>query len=308
VQGDFPEWLSASLQSVFGDDLAAEMAAMASRAPVDLRVNSLKALRPKLVDMLAHLGVETAPIAPFGLRIRPSAEGKAPSLQSEPAFLKGLIEIQDEGSQIVAALSGAKPGEQVLDLCAGGGGKTLALAAMMNNRGQLYAADSDKRRLAPIHERIERAGVRNVQVRTPRGSAMMLDDLTGRMDLVLIDAPCTGTGTWRRNPDAKWRIRPGSLEERLKEQSEILENAASYLKPGGRLVYITCSILNEENDDQIEKLLAREPALAIVAIDPVAANIGLTEKNSRKTSYGILLTPHRTATDGFYCAMVHRKG
>ena len=140
-------------------------------------------------------------------------------------------------------MSGAKPGEQVVDLCAGAGGKTLALAAMMENHGQIFATDDDKRRLAPIHDRLKRSGARNVQVRTPKSVGSELDDLAGRADLVLIDAPCTGTGVWRRNPDAKWRLRPGSIEQRVKEQAEILDRAVALVKPGGRIAYVTCSVL-----------------------------------------------------------------
>ena len=161
-----------------------------------------------------------------------SADAKSPAIHAEPAFRKGLIEIQDEGSQLAALFAGAKPGEQVIDLAAGAGGKTLALAAAMENRGQIYATDIDKRQLVPIHERIARAGARNIQVRTPRGESDMLTDLVGRADLVLIDAPCTGTGTWRRNPDAKWRIRPGALAERVKQQAALLDRAVALTKPG----------------------------------------------------------------------------
>src|SRR5262249_52528332 len=146
----------------------------------------------------------------------------------------------------------ASGGEQVLDLCAGGGGKTLELAAAMANRGQIYATDSDKRRLMPIYERLSRAGVRNVQVRPPRGSAPV-DDLAGKVDLVVVDAPCTGSGTWRRNPDAKWRVRPNSLASRLEDQADVLEVGAAMLKPGGRLAYITCSVLPDENDGAVER-------------------------------------------------------
>ena len=144
-----------------------------------------------------------------------------------------MVEVQDEGSQLAALLSGAQPGEQVIDLCAGAGGKTLALAAMMRNKGQVFATDDDKRRLAPIHDRLARSGARNVQVRTPKSIHDEIDDLNGRMDMVLIDAPCTGTGSWRRNPDAKWRMRPGALEQRVKEQADILDRAVALLKAGG---------------------------------------------------------------------------
>src|SRR6185312_7986601 len=179
-------------------------------------------------------------------RLKLGADAKSPAIHAEPSFLKGLVELQDEGSQLAALFSGAKAGEQVLDLCAGAGGKTLALAAMMENKGQLFASDDDKRRLAPIHDRLARSGARNVQVRTPKSVGTEVDDLKGRMDLVLIDAPCTGTGAWRRNPDAKWRMRPGALEQRLKEQAEVLDRAVPMLKPGGRIAYITCSVLDDE--------------------------------------------------------------
>ncbi len=174
------------------------------------------------------------------------------------------MEIQDEGSQLVSLLAGAEPGMQVLDLCAGGGGKTLALAGEMNNKGQIFATDSDQRRLAPIHDRLTRAGVRNVQVRTPRNGVMPLDDLEDRMDLVLVDAPCTGTGTWRRHPDAKWRMRPNALALRVEEQAGVLNHAMRFVKPGGRLVYITCSLLDEENGAQIKAFRARHPDFALV--------------------------------------------
>src|SRR6185503_16786553 len=197
--------------------------------------------------------------SPHGLRIRLAAEAKSPAVHAEPAYLKGLVEIQDEGSQLAALLAGAKPGEQVVDLCAGGGGKTLALAALMENKGQLYATDSDKRRLAPIHARLDRAGARNVQVRTPKSVGSELSGLEGRADLVLIDAPCTGIGAWRRNPDAKWRVRPGALEVRLKEQAAALARAAPLVKPGGRITYVTCSVLDEENGAQVRDFIAQHP-------------------------------------------------
>ena len=163
--------------------------------------------------------------------------------------------MQDEASQLAALLSGAAPGQQVLDLCAGAGGKTLALAAMLAGKGQVYATDDDGRRLAPIYARLERSGARNVQVRSPRGGADPVADLVGRCDLVLVDAPCTGSGAWRRNPDAKWRMRPGALEQRIKDQKEILSERRNYVKPGGRLVYITCSVLKAENEARVDEFL-----------------------------------------------------
>src|SRR3989440_6319569 len=255
VLGDYPEWLDAQLAATFGDDRVEEAAALAARAPLDLRVNTLKTDRDTAAAALSELNPQPTRWSPWGLRIVVPPDAKSPAIHAEPAFLKGQIEIQDEGSQLAALLSGAKPGEQVIDLCAGAGGKTLALAAAMENHGQIYATDTDKRRLAPIHARLERAGAHDVQVRTPRGDKDILSDLHGRADLVLIDAPCTGTGAWRRNPDAKWRVRPGALAERLKDQAEALDAAAAWVKLGGRIVYVTCSVLEDENSVQVRAFL-----------------------------------------------------
>lgn len=309
VAGDFPEWIEGSLQRLFGADLVPEMQALTARAPLDLRVNTLKASsREAAHEALPHLGAIETPLSPLGLRIAPSEDGRGPAVQAEPEFLKGWIEIQDEGSQLAALLSGARPGEQVVDLCAGGGGKTLALAAMMENSGQIYATDGDARRLAPIHERLTRAGVRNVQVRTPRAKADAVSDLDGRIDCVLVDAPCTGVGTWRRNPDAKWRLRPGSLDVRRKEQAIVLDRAASLVKPGGRIVYITCSVLPEENDDAVTAFLERHKGFAPVAQTKVLADAGLAllEPLTWATTHGLQMTPAKTGTDGFYVAVMRK--
>jgi 16S rRNA (cytosine967-C5)-methyltransferase len=312
VQGDYPQWLHASLRHVFGSDAAEEGRALAARAPLDLRVNTLKAEPDAARTALAHLGPEPGRFSPLALRIVLDAEGKAPPVSAEPAFLKGEVEVQDEGSQIAAILARPAPGEQVLDLCAGAGGKTLEFAALMDNKGQIYAYDADIRRLKPLHERMARAGVRNVQVRSPRGAEDVLGDLEGRMDLVLVDAPCTGTGTWRRNPDAKWRVRPGALAQRIAEQAKVLEQAAHYVRPGGRLAYVTCSMLDEENGAQVRALLAKradfhpiaptEAALALGAQGPALAGAALTSRE------GLLMTPRRTGTDGFFVSVLRREG
>jgi 16S rRNA (cytosine967-C5)-methyltransferase len=198
----------------------------------------------------------------------------------------------------------------VIDLCAGGGGKTLALAAAMESRGQIFATDRDKRRLAPIHDRLKRAGTRSVDVRTPAGEADPVADLAGKADLVLIDAPCTGTGTWRRNPDAKWRTRPGALEQRCKEQAEVLDRAAALVKPDGRIAYVTCSVLTDENDDQAQGFVSRHPNFEIASARSGKwlsddALRGLKQR-ALATSAGLQLTPHRTGTDGFYLAVFTR--
>jgi 16S rRNA (cytosine967-C5)-methyltransferase len=314
VEGDYPEWLEAHLQRAFGDERAAEGIALASRAPLDLRVNRLAAERDEALAKLQHLNAAPTRWSPIGIRIRLAAEAKSPAIHAEPLFLKGQIEVQDEGSQLAALLAAAKPGEQVVDLCAGAGGKTLALAAAMDNRGQIYATDLDKRRLAPIHARLERAGARNVQVRTPTGRAASSDnlaDLAGRADLVMIDAPCTGTGAWRRNPDAKWRIRPGALAERIKEQQAVLERAASLAKPGGRIAYVTCSVLTEENNDQVAAFLTRhadfsveKPAEVMRALDERAY---LFARAALLSDEGLLMTPRRTDTDGFFVSVLRRQ-
>jgi 16S rRNA (cytosine967-C5)-methyltransferase len=286
-------------------------AALASRAPLDLRVNLLHGDRDEAAAALSDLGAEPTRWSPWGLRITLGADAKSPAVHAEPAFIKGLVEIQDEGSQLAALLAAAKPGEHVVDLCAGAGGKTLALAAMMGNRGQLYATDSDKRRLAPIHERLTRSGARNVQVRTPKSVGSEVADLAGHADLVLIDAPCTGIGTWRRNPDAKWRVRPGALEVRRNEQVEVFERAAPLVKPGGRIAYITCSLLAEENDDQVRAFVERHSDFTIVPPAETANALGerafLFRRAVLMTEQGLLMTPRRTDTDGFYVSMLVRR-
>ena len=295
VAGDCPEWIAPSLARAFGGDAVSELKALAERAPLDLRANLLRTTRDAALADLPHWTVAATPHSPWGLRVAPGPDGRSPSVQSDPAFLEGRIEIQDEGSQLAALLSGAKPGETVIDLCAGGGGKTLALAAMMSCRGRLIATDADPRRLAPIHERLRRAGA-GAEARTPRGKADPLADLEAEADLVVVDAPCTGTGTWRRNPDAKWRLRPGSLSLRVSEQASVLERAARLVKPGGRIAYITCSVLPEENDEAIATFLLRMPGARVEAM-PEAASLGDV---IRTTRYGLQMSPRRTGTDGFY--------
>jgi 16S rRNA (cytosine967-C5)-methyltransferase len=310
VAGDYPDWLDPYLARTFGEERAAEGAALASRAPLDLRVNTLVAERDAVLLKLAHLNVEPTWWSPVGLRIHLSADAKSPALHAEPLFVKGQFEIQDEGSQLAALLAGAKPGEQVIDLCAGAGGKTLALAAAMENRGQIYATDTDKRRLVAIHERLARSAARNVQVRTPKSVGDTIADLAGRADLVLIDAPCTGTGTWRRNPDAKWRIRPGALAERVKQQDAALERAAVLVKPGGRIVYVTCSVLTEENGDRVRAFVGRHGDFSVEkplnVINVLGERAYLFARAVLISDEGLLMTPRRTDTDGFFVSMLRR--
>jgi 16S rRNA (cytosine967-C5)-methyltransferase len=311
VTGDYPEWLDAHFSQAFGAAREEEGAALASRAPLDLRVNTLKAERDKAAAMLSDIEAEPTRWSPWGLRVRLAADAKSPAVHAEPAFLKGLVEVQDEGSQLATLFTGARPGEQVLDLCAGAGGKTLALAAMMQNKGQIFATDDDKRRLAPIHDRLKRSGARNVQVRTPKSIGGEIADLSGRLDLVLIDAPCTGTGAWRRNPDAKWRMRAGALEQRIKEQAEILERAVPLPRPGGRIAYVTCSVLDEENTAQVRGFLARHPDFSVHSPTDVIQALGersfVFGKTARLTAEGILMTPRTTDTDGFFVSVIKRR-
>jgi 16S rRNA (cytosine967-C5)-methyltransferase len=309
VRGDYPQWLDAAFAQSFGGRAAEEGAALAARAPVDVRVNTLKADRDKVLKALSRL--EAAPMAysPVGARIAPRRAGARSShVEAEAGHGKGWFEVQDEGSQVAALLAGAGPRQQVIDFCAGAGGKTLALAAQMKNTGQLYAYDSDRMRLRPIFERLKRAGARNVQV-LPAGEREALAPLDGKMDLVVIDAPCTGSGVWRRRPDAKWRLSPEMLEARMAEQRLVLNEGAALVKPGGRLAYITCSVLPQENAEQVADFLSRHPEFALVpwrdlwaAALPVAA-----PDSADRSDETLLMTPLSHGTDGFFVAVLERK-
>jgi 16S rRNA (cytosine967-C5)-methyltransferase len=301
ILADFPEWLAPSLERAFGDNWIAEGQAMTGRPSLDLRVNTLKSQPDRVLKSLARFTPRVTAIAPNGITMPAGpADARTPNVTTDEGYLKGWFEVQDQGSQVVAALAGAKPGEQVLDLCAGAGGKTLALAAAMANKGQIFAYDSDRNRLAPIYDRLKRNGARNVQVRAPAPGA--LDDLAGKMDRVVIDAPCTGTGTWRRRPDTKWKLTPELLATRTAEQSAILEEGARFLKPGGVLVYITCSILPEENDDRIAAFLAAHPEFSPLSPEALwqTAFASALPEDLATAGSGIALTPRLTGTDGFY--------
>ena len=302
VQGDYPDWLDEHLVGVFGDTRGAQMAALAARAPVDLRVNTIKSNLDHVLKVLSALSPQPAPFLPNAIRLpAPAAAERSAPAESAPAFEKGAFEIQDLGSQIAAACAGDIKGKQVLDFCAGGGGKTLALAAAMGNSGQLYAYDSDARRMKDTVVRSQRAGVRNLQILSPMQTDP-LAALMGRMDLVFVDAPCTGSGTWRRHPDTKWRLTTQQLEARIVEQDKVLSEAAPYVKPGGRLVYVTCSVLAEENEDRIAAFRAAHPDFDIAAI-PVESVADFV------SSQGFLrLTPLTAGTDGFFTAVLIRQG
>jgi 16S rRNA (cytosine967-C5)-methyltransferase len=296
VRFELPDWLYPRMLARFGADLAAEMAALSEPAPLDLRVNLLKGTREDALAALAAEGWQARPTAlsPWGLRI----DGRRP-VTSGPAFQSGLVEIQDEGSQLIALLTGAAPGMRVADWCAGAGGKTLAMAAMMGNRGQIVACDVSAGRLEGAVRRLRRAGVNNVERHLVLPGDKWAKRRAGAFDRVLVDAPCTGTGTWRRNPDARHRLVEQDLLELVRKQSSILDAAAALVRPGGRLVYATCSLLEEENEGQVSRFLLCHPEFVLV---PLALAWGLVPEGEMLT-----LTPARNGTDGFFAAVLERR-
>jgi 16S rRNA (cytosine967-C5)-methyltransferase len=303
VANELPEWLLPYFERVFGKGLEREMAALNAGAPIDLRVNLLKADREAARRALAVEGIaaEPTPWSPIGLRLieRVPLGGLA-------AVKEGLVEVQDEGSQITALLVDARPGLRVVDFCAGAGGKTLALAAQMANRGKLVACDVSARRLEKGARRLRRAGVGNAERRALTSERdKWVKRHAGRFDRVLVDAPCLGTGTWRRNPGDKWRVTPEELADLIVRQQQILNSAARLVRPGGRLVYATCSVLHEENEAQADAFLAAAPEFSVVP----AANVwheaigGVAPGGERF----LRLTPARHGTDGFFIAIFERQ-
>jgi 16S rRNA (cytosine967-C5)-methyltransferase len=302
VRDNFPEWLEPRLRALFGPALRAEMAGLNDTAPLDLRANLLKTDREGARVALAQNAIKTrpTPLSPLGLRVRE----RIPLATLAP-FKDGLVEVQDEGSQVAALLAGARPGMRVVDFCAGAGGKTLALAAGMDNRGPLVACDISERRLERSAQRLRRAGISNVQRRVLSSARdKWVKRHAGGYDLVFVDAPCTGTGTWRRNPDAKWRLTPQDLEELTALQAEILDSAQRLVKPGGRLVYVTCSLLREEDEAQVEAFLASHADFALRPIaEAWAETIGGTPPAEGEM---LRLTPAQHGTDGFFVAVMER--
>lgn len=306
VQGDIPDWVQPSLETAFGEGWLSEAQALARRPTLDLRVNTLKATREKVLKALERTGAQAAEIARHGIRIA-AGEGpsRLPNVTAELSFQKGWFEVQDEGSQIVADLVDPRDGDQVLDFCAGGGGKTLAMAAAMHNKGQVHAYDADRKRLAPIIERLKRAGTHNVQV---HDAVSGIAGMRGRFDRVLVDAPCTGTGTWRRRPDTKWRLTQRNLEERVSQQREALAEAATYVRPGGELIYVTCSLLPEENDAQVEAFCTTHDEFEIApALETWNKLFGTARAQPRSNGRTITLSPATTDTDGFFFCRMQRK-
>ncbi len=297
-----PAWLLPYFEGIFAAELQAELEAMQAQAPVDVRANTLKTTRDALQAQLAAEGVATSatPLSPVGLRL----EGRTPVFGTE-SFKAGLFEMQDAGSQMVALITGAKPGQKVIDFCAGAGGKTLALAAMMQNKGRILAWDTSPKRLEQIRPRLKRAGVDNVQTHVIASeSDPFIKRHKDSADIVLVDAPCSGAGTWRRNPDLKWRFTESDLREVLGVQARILQSAARLVKPGGVLVYATCSLLEVENEAQVNSFLKTCNIFRVVSVHEIWDK---TSAEARERSSPFLrLTPRQDGVDGFFAALLQR--
>jgi len=308
VPGNYPAWLHDTLATRFGTTLSEEMTVLAARAPLDLRVNSLKANAEHARAVLRADGLDAAPcrFAPLGLRLPPGS-----AVTRSRAYLDGLVEVQDEGSQIASLLAGAEPGMTVIDLAAGAGGKSLALAASMGNAGQIIAADIDAERLARLAPRAARAGARIIERRVLRpwagGADPDFPDLPGGVDLVVLDAPCSGSGTWRRNPESKWRLTPDALTDFARIQASLLDRAARLVRPGGRLAYMTCSILEAENSGAIHAFFERNAKFAIILPEEALNRSRFGAISGLSGEVGIMLSPARTGTDGFFIALLRRK-
>jgi len=306
TMAECPDWAADGLKRVFGDDFAAEMRALADKPTSDFRVNTLLASPADVAESLAHQGfkVEESPLSPIGLR---QTQPGGPILSETDAFRQGWIEVQDEGSQLVALMVGAKKGMQVVDFCAGAGGKTLALAAEMENSGHLVACDVHSKRLHRAKVRLKRAGVVNAERRHLENTYdKWVKKSRGKFDRVLIDAPCSGTGTWRRNPDSKWSKDETDLTELVALQKDILASASRLVKNGGRLIYATCSLLPEENEDQIERFLTENPTFKrLNARDVWQERINIDYPSS-KDEY-LRLSPYRNDCDGFFAAILMKE-
>jgi 16S rRNA (cytosine967-C5)-methyltransferase len=306
VRLNVQEWVAPHLQEAYGPSWGREIAALETPPPVDLRVNRLKATVEQARRALEAEGVETEPMrfAPNGLRLK-----RRLSVVTGRAFQDGLVEIQDEGSQLVAALVDAQPGMQVADYCAGAGGKTLAIAAGMNNKGRVVAMDVYESRLDRSAQRLRRAGAHNVERRALDGdNAKWLKRQKGAFDRVLVDAPCTGTGTWRRNPDGRWTLAPEDLAELVPKQGAILDAASRLVKPGGGLIYATCSVLPAENEKQIASFLETHPDFSVVPVSDLWRDVIMTEAPPQiDASPYLRLSPLQHGTDGFFAAALVRK-
>ena len=307
LRHNMPDWLANPLREQLGDEeFWALVDSMSGTAPLDLRVNTFKAKREAVLEALKAAQIEATPTtySPTGIRIN----GK-PALQKLDVFTSGQVEVQDEGSQMLALLTGAKRGEMVVDFCAGAGGKTLALGAMMRNTGRLYAFDTSGHRLDAIKPRLARSGLSNVYATAiAHERDERVKRLSGKIDRVLVDAPCSGTGTLRRNPDIKWRQSPKAIAELNEMQAAILKSAARMVKPGGRLVYATCSLLKSENEAIAEQFAQAHPDFVQLNAAEKLDQAGVSQAESLVTEAGHLrLWPHRHATDGFYAVAWEKK-
>lgn len=302
VRSNFPDWIRERLIAQYGDDAAASlMEALNRPAPLDLRVNTLKCSLEQAEAALtdAQIAYERTPYAPLGLRL-----AKKPALQNLALFKDGGIEVQDEGSQLLAQLLGAKRGEMVVDFCAGAGGKTLAIGAAMRNTGRLYAFDVSEKRLAKLKPRLARSGLSNVHpVVIAHENDAKVKRLAAKIDRVLVDAPCSGLGTLRRNPDMKWRQQATDVAELNLKQQSILAGAARLVKPGGRLVYATCSVLAEENEQIVDAFIAAHPDFVVKPVNELLAS----QKIALDTGIYLKLRPDLHHTDGFFAAVLERQ-
>lgn len=303
VKSSMPIWLRPYFSRSFEDNYINEMTAFLKRPPIDIRVNLLKASPGQVLNFLRNENMQVTyamqgvPFIEQALRLLAMQRmEKKLNLEKTKAFAQGYFEIQDLGSQLLAKLVDAKPEMQILDYCAGAGGKALALSIDMKNKGQIYVHDIDKQRLSDLPTRMQRAGAKNIK---PAMHPAVLESLLGLMDIVVVDAPCSGSGTWRRAPDRKWLFTPVELFDVIKKQTAILNKAAKYVKPGGYLYYMTCSIFVEENDEQIEHFLHQHPNFTF-------RNISSFSIPCYNTAYGILLSPHKTGSDGFYISALKR--
>ena len=301
-QHNLPAWLEERLRNQLGDEVHALAESLLRTAPLDLRVNLLQEKRAKVLAELAAEGIESepTPYSPWGLRL----QGK-PSLAKHGAFQRGAIEVQDEGSQLLALVLDARRGEMVADFCAGGGGKTLAIGAGMRNLGRLYAFDASAHRLEGLKPRLARSGLTMVYpVAIAHENDARLARLAGKMDRVLVDAPCSGLGTLRRSPDLKWRVTADAVDAMQKQQMSILAAAARLLKPGGRLVYATCSLLQEENEAVASAFGAENRAFEPLSLATVLSGLRVADAETLCSAEGryLRLWPHIHATDGFFAA------
>jgi 16S rRNA (cytosine967-C5)-methyltransferase len=305
VVGEYPLWLEPELLRTFGADLPAEMSAMNARASVDLRVNTLRAQRDDMLVGLRSLDVaaERTPFSPFGIRIASGAGLGA--LQHTQFFQTGAFEFQGEASQLATQLCGAKPGQRVLDLAAGAGGKSLAFAALMRDRGEILAFDIDPKRLKQVLPRARRAGASIIRIADRRGGPAWGN---GRFDVVLVDAPCSGSGTWRRSPEQRWRLTQDRLREHQSLQVWLIDDGARHTAPGGRLVYATCSLLMSENEDVCRAFLERHPDFRIMPAAQAWSESGLSVPPPLGVGEYFRASPYRTATDGFFACIIERSG